>query len=63
MSNYVLHSDFNVTLSEAKSLKSFDGFFVTLRVTFWAKPIEWRRKFNRSAVSFVNNAIYLSYGN
>jgi hypothetical protein len=36
---YVLHSDFNVTLSEAKGLTSYDRFFATLRMTFWAKPI------------------------
>jgi hypothetical protein len=35
---YVLHSDFNVTLSEAKGLTSYDRFFATLRTTFWAKP-------------------------
>jgi hypothetical protein len=35
---YVLHSDFNVTLSEAKGLTSYDRFFATLRMTFWAKP-------------------------
>ena len=35
---YILHSDFNVTLSEAKGLTSYDRFFATLRMTFWAKP-------------------------
>jgi hypothetical protein len=36
---YVLHSDFNVTVSEAKGLTSYDRFFATLRMTFWAKPV------------------------
>jgi hypothetical protein len=35
---YVLHSDFNVTLSEVKGLTSYDRFFAMLRMTFWAKP-------------------------
>ena len=39
MLDYVLHSDFNVTLSEAKGLTSYDRFFATLRMTFWAKPL------------------------
>jgi hypothetical protein len=51
MLNYVLHPDFNVTLSEAKGLTSYDRFFAEsilspdmigaegLRMTFWAKPL------------------------
>jgi hypothetical protein len=41
MLNYVLHSEFNVTLSEAKGLTSYDRFFATLRMTFWAKPVSY----------------------
>jgi hypothetical protein len=46
MLNYVWHSDFNVTLSEAKGITSYDRFFAEsilstaegLRMTYWAKP-------------------------
>jgi hypothetical protein len=38
--NYALHSDLNVTLSEAKGLKSGDRFFAPLRMTFWARPLK-----------------------